>query len=146
MSGHLKNIVKKIISENQGSLTLDEIIISVKNLPEYQRTKIDSLKPTIKKVYQELKKDKEKDKDKELNTNSQTFLNKKQKKKIKSQMKEILQKRKEYLNKFKDKKEIYEIFKGNPLNKKFEPIKFIQKSNIEEIELNKVGNFFKFDL
>ena len=60
MSGHLKNIVKKIISENQGSLTLDEIIISVKNLPEYQRTKIDSLKPTIKKVYQELKKDKEK--------------------------------------------------------------------------------------
>ena len=44
------------------------------------------------------------------------------------------------------KKEIYEIFKGNPLNKKFEPIKFIQKSNIEEIELNKVGNFFKFDL
>ena len=75
MSGHLKNIVKKIISENQGSLTLDEIIISVKNLPEYQRTKIDSLKPTIKKVYQELKK--EKDKDKELNTNSQTFLNKK---------------------------------------------------------------------
>ena len=77
MSGHLKNIVKKIISENQGSLTLDEIIISVKNLPEYQRTKIDSLKPTIKKVYQELKKDKEKNKDKELNTNSQTFLNKK---------------------------------------------------------------------
>ena len=77
MSGHLKNIVKKIISENQGPLTLDELIIYVKNLPEYQRTKIDSLKPTIKKVYQELKKDKEKEKEKDLNINSQSFLNKK---------------------------------------------------------------------
>ena len=60
MSGHLKNFVKKIIKENSGSLTLDDIIILVKNSPEYQRTKIESLKPTIKKIFQEIKKEKEK--------------------------------------------------------------------------------------
>ena len=56
MSGHLKNTVKKIIKENSGPLTLEDIIILVKNLPEYQRTKIDALKPTIKKIFQKIKK------------------------------------------------------------------------------------------
>ena len=83
MSGHLKNTVKKIIKENSGPLTLDDIIILVKNLPEYQRTKIDALKPTIKKIFQEIKKEKEKDKElnaeinQEINDNSKSFLNKK---------------------------------------------------------------------
>ena len=83
MSGHLKNTVKKIIKENSGPLTLDDIIILVKNLPEYQRTKIDALKPTIKKIFQEIKKEKEKDKElnaeinQEINNNSKSFLNKK---------------------------------------------------------------------
>ena len=83
MSGHLKNTVKKIIKENSGPLTLDDIIILVKNLPEYQRTKIDALKPTIKKIFQEIKKEKEKDKklnaeiNQEINDNSKSFLNKK---------------------------------------------------------------------
>ena len=43
MSGHLKNIVKKLIKENSGPLTIDDLIILVKNLPEYQRTKIEAL-------------------------------------------------------------------------------------------------------
>ena len=83
MSGHLKNTVKKIIKENSGPLTLDDIIILVKNLPEYQRTKIEALKPTIKKIFQEIKKEKEKDKEinseinQEINNNSKSFLNKK---------------------------------------------------------------------
>ena len=62
MSGHLKNAVKKIIKENSGPLSLDEILILVKNLPEYQRTKIDALKPTVKKIFQEIKKKKKKKK------------------------------------------------------------------------------------
>ena len=87
MSGHLKNFVKKIIKENSGPLTLDDIIILVKNSPEYQRTKIESLKPTIKKIFQEIKKEKEKEKesnmennkemDEKQNNNSKSFLNKK---------------------------------------------------------------------
>ena len=85
MSGHLKNCVKKIIKENPGSLSLDDIIILVKNLPEYQRTKIDSLKPTLKKIFQEIKKEKEKEKESNIdnnqdlnnNLNSKSFLNKK---------------------------------------------------------------------
>ena len=84
MSGHLKNTVKKLIKENNGPLSLDEIIILLKNMPEYQRTKADSLKPTIKKLLQEEKKEKEKEKEKlkkenDLNsdTASQSFLNKK---------------------------------------------------------------------
>ena len=87
MSGRLKNTILKIIKENSGPLSLDEIIILVKNFPEYQRTKIEALKPTIKKIFQEIKKEKEKDKDKdkelitdnnkEINNNSKSFLNKK---------------------------------------------------------------------
>ena len=84
MSGHLKNFVKKIIKENSGPLTLDDIIILVKNSPEYQRTKIESLKPTIKKIFQEIKKEKEKEKESNFenneekqNNNSKSFLNKK---------------------------------------------------------------------
>ena len=64
MSGHLKNTVKKLIKDNNDPLSLDEIIILLKNMPEYQRTKADSLKPTIKKLLQEEKKEKEKDKEK----------------------------------------------------------------------------------
>ena len=83
MSGHLKNTVKKIIKENSGPLTLDELILLVKNLPEYQRTKIDALKPSLKKIFQEIKKEREKEKEsnsennQEINNNSKTFLNKK---------------------------------------------------------------------
>jgi ribosome biogenesis ATPase len=79
MSGHLKNAVNKIIKENPGPLSLDDLIILVKNLPEYQRTKIDALKPTLKKIFQEIKKEKEKEKEKnqEINNNSKSFLNKK---------------------------------------------------------------------
>ena len=54
-------------------------------MPEYQRTKADSLKPTVKKLLQEEKKEKEKEKEKlkkenDLNsdTASQSFLNKKE--------------------------------------------------------------------
>ena len=56
MSGHLKETVKKIIKESNSPLSLDEIIILVKNIPEYQRIKIESLKPTIKKFLKENKK------------------------------------------------------------------------------------------
>ena len=75
MSVHLKNTVKKLIKENNGPMSLDEIIIAIKNMPEYQRTKIESIKPTIKKLLQEMKKEKEKEK--EINSESQSFLNKK---------------------------------------------------------------------
>ena len=84
MSVHLKNTIKKLIKENNGPLSLDEIIILLKNMPEYQRTKIESLKPTIKKFLQETKKEKEKEKTKEkqpekdlVSETSQSFLNKK---------------------------------------------------------------------
>ena len=81
MSGHLKNTVKKIIKENSGPLSLDELILLVKNLPEYQRTKIDALKPSLKKIFQEIKKEREKEKESNLENNqeinSKTFLNKK---------------------------------------------------------------------
>ena len=82
MSVHLKNTVKKIIKENNVPISLDEIIIQLKNMPEYQRMKADSLKPTIKKLLKEMKKDKEKEKEekekeKELNSDTQSFLNKK---------------------------------------------------------------------
>ena len=84
MSVHLKNTVKKLIKENNGPLSLDEIIILLKNMPEYQRTKAESLKPTVKKLLQETKKEKqnqkekEKEKEKDLNSEtSQSFLNKK---------------------------------------------------------------------
>ena len=59
MSVHLKNTVKKIIKENNVPISLDEIIIQLKNMPEYQRMKADSLKPTIKKLLKEMKKEKE---------------------------------------------------------------------------------------
>ena len=82
MSVHLKNTIKKLIKENNGPLSLDEIIILLKNMPEYQRTKIESLKPTIKKFLQETKKEKEKTKEKQpekdlVSETSQSFLNKK---------------------------------------------------------------------
>ena len=82
MSVHLKNTIKKLIKENNGTLSLDEIIILLKNMPEYQRTKIESLKPTIKKFLQETKKEKEKLKEKQsekdlISETSQSFLNKK---------------------------------------------------------------------
>ena len=81
MSVHLKNTVKKLIKENNGPISIDEIVILLKNMPEYQRMKADSLKPTIKKLLKEMKKDKEKekekDKEKELNSDSPSFLNKK---------------------------------------------------------------------
>jgi len=82
MSVHLKNTIKKLIKENNGPLSLDEIIILLKNMPEYQRTKIESLKPTIKKFLQETKKEKEKLKEKQsekdlISETSQSFLNKK---------------------------------------------------------------------
>ena len=82
MSVHLKNTVKKIIKENNVPISLDEIIIQLKNMPEYQRMKADSLKPTIKKLLKEIKKEKEKEKEekekeKELNSDTQSFLNKK---------------------------------------------------------------------
>ena len=82
MSVHLKNTVKKIIKENNVPISLDEIIIQLKNMPEYQRMKADSLKPTIKKLLKEMKKEKEKEKEekekeKELNSDTQSFLNKK---------------------------------------------------------------------
>ena len=82
MSVHLKNTIKKLIKENNGPLSLDEIVILLKNMPEYQRTKIESLKPTIKKFLQETKKEKEKLKEKQsekdlISETSQSFLNKK---------------------------------------------------------------------
>ena len=82
MSVHLKNTVKKLIKENNGPLSLDEIIILLKNMPEYQRTKAESLKPTVKKLLQETKKEKQNqkeiEKEKDLNSEtSQSFLNKK---------------------------------------------------------------------
>ena len=78
MSVHLKNTVKKLIKENKGPLSLDEIIILVKNLPEYQRVKAESLKPTIKKLLQETKKEKQKEKELQTEINSDlSFLNKK---------------------------------------------------------------------
>ena len=60
MSVHLKNTVKKLIKENNGPLSLEEIIILLKNMPEYQRIKSESLKPTIKNLLKEEKKEKEK--------------------------------------------------------------------------------------
>ena len=82
MSVHLKNTVKKIIKENNSQISLDEIIILLKNMPEYQRMKADSLKPTVKKLLKEMKKEKEKEKEekekeKELKSDTQSFLNKK---------------------------------------------------------------------
>ena len=80
MSAHLKNTVKKLIKENNGPLSLEEIIILLKNMPEYQRIKSESLKPTIKNLLKEEKKEKEKlKKENDLNsdTASQSFLNKK---------------------------------------------------------------------
>ena len=80
MSVHLKNTVKKLIKENNGPLSLEEIIILLKNMPEYQRIKSESLKPTIKNLLKEEKKEKEKlKKENDLNsdTPSQSFLNKK---------------------------------------------------------------------
>ena len=78
MSAHLKNSVLKIIKENKRPLTLDDLIVLVKNLPEYQRTKAEALKPTLKKIFNEIKKEKEKESENNQETNSnKKLLNKK---------------------------------------------------------------------
>ena len=118
MSGHLKETVKKIIKESNSPLSLDEIIILVKNIPEYQRIKIESLKPTIKKFLKENKKkdEKEKEKKEEINSdaNSQSFLNKKR---------NLNQKNKISISSF-------------PSTNTFNPEKFLYKSTIK---LNSLG-------
>ena len=58
MSAHLKNVVLKITSEYHGSISIDELVSKIKQLPEYQRTQKEALKPTIKKIVQDLKKSK----------------------------------------------------------------------------------------
>ena len=127
MSGHLKNFVKKVIKENSGPLTLDDIIILVKNSPEYQRTKIESLKPTIKKIFQEIKKEKEKEKEKEpnyenneekQNNNSKSLLNKKR-------------------NSPMNKMSII------PLSNSFNPEKFLFKSSIKLSSLGGMTDIIK---
>ena len=118
MSGNLKETVKKIIKESNSPLSLDEIIILVKNIPEYQRIKIESLKPTIKKFLKENKKkdEKEKEKKEEINSdaNSQSFLNKKR---------NLNQKNKISISSF-------------PSTNTFNPEKFLYKSTIK---LNSLG-------
>jgi len=120
MSGHLKETVKKILKESNSPLSLDEIIILVKNIPEYQRIKIESLKPTIKKFLKENKKkdekEKEKEKKEEINSdaNSQSFLNKKR---------NLNQKNKISISSF-------------PSTNTFNPEKFLYKSTIK---LNSLG-------
>ena len=124
MSGHLKNTVKKIIKENSGPLTLEDIIILVKNLPEYQRTKIDALKPTIKKIFQEIKKEKEKEKElnsennQEFNNNSKSFLSKKR-------------------NMSSNKMSMI------PLSNSFNPEKFLYKSSIKLSSLGGMTDIVK---
>ena len=124
MSGHLKNTVKKIIKENSGPLTLEDIIILVKNLPEYQRTKIDALKPTIKKIFQEIKKEKEKEKElnsennQEINNNSKSFLSKKR-------------------NMSSNKMSMI------PLSNSFNPEKFLYKSSIKLSSLGGMTDIVK---
>ena len=75
MSSHLKNITLKILSENSNSLSIDDLINKIKQLPEYQRIKTESLKPTIKKIFTELKKNKENKEN--LTSSSQNLLSKK---------------------------------------------------------------------
>ena len=119
MSGHLKNIVLKIIKENSGPLTVDDILNLVKSMPQYQRTKLEALKPTIKKIFQEIKKEKEKEKDKEINSENNQDINDKSFNNSKS-----------LLNK-KRNLPINKMISNIPLSNSFNPEKFLYKSSIK---------------
>ena len=127
MSAHLKKTILKLINENSGTLTVDEIIILLKNLPEYQRMKTDSLKPTIKKIFKELKKEKESNSEinKNIsenlnNNNSQTFINKKRKFPMNNNLISIA-----------------------PSSNSFEPEKFLYKSSIKLSSLGGMTDIVK---
>ena len=132
MSGHLKNFVKKIIRENSGPLTLDDIIILVKNSPEYQRTKIESLKPTIKKIFQEMKKAKEKEKEKEKDTNIEN--NKEMDEKQNNNSKSFLNKKRNLP---------FNKFSMAPSSNSFNPEKFLFKSSIKLSSLGGMTDIVK---
>lgn len=129
MSGHLKNIVLKIIKENSGPLTVDDILNLVKNLPQYQRTKSEALKPTIKKIFQEIKK--EKDKDKEINSENNQDINDKSNNNSKS-----------LLNK-KRNLPISKMMSTTPLSNSFNPEKFLYKSSIKLSSLGGMTDIVK---
>ena len=128
MSAHLKKTILKLINENSGTLTVDEIIILLKNLPEYQRMKTDSLKPTIKKIFKELKKEKESNSEVNKNisenlnnnNNSQTFINKKRKFPMNNNLISIA-----------------------PSSNSFEPEKFLYKSSIKLSSLGGMTDIVK---
>ena len=133
MSGHLKNIVLKIIKENSGPLTVDDILNLVKNMPQYQRTKLEALKPTIKKIFQEIKKEKEKekDKDKEINSENNQDINDKPFNNSKS-----------LLNK-KRNLPINKMMSNIPLSNSFNPEKFLYKSSIKLSSLGGMTDIVK---
>ena len=129
MSGHLKNIVLKIIKENSGPLTVDDILNLVKNMPQYQRTKLEALKPTIKKIFQEIKKEKEKDK--EINSENNQDINDKPFNNSKS-----------LLNK-KRNLPINKMMSNIPLSNSFNPEKFLYKSSIKLSSLGGMTDIVK---
>ena len=129
MSGHLKNIVLKIIKENSGPLTVDDILNLVKNMPQYQRTKLEALKPTIKKIFQEIKKEKEKDK--EINSENNQDINDKPFNNSKS-----------LLNK-KRNLPINKMVSNIPLSNSFNPEKFLYKSSIKLSSLGGMTDIVK---
>jgi len=129
MSGHLKNIVLKIIKENSGPLTVDDILNLIKNLPQYQRTKSEALKPTIKKIFQEIKKKKEKDK--EINSENNQDINDKSMNNSKS-----------LLNK-KRNLPINKMMSNMPLSNSFNPEKFLYKSSIKLSSLGGMTDIVK---
>jgi len=129
MSGHLKNIVLKIIKENSGPLTVDDILNLIKNLPQYQRTKSEALKPTIKKIFQEIKKEKEKDK--EINSENNQDINDKSMNNSKS-----------LLNK-KRNLPINKMMSNMPLSNSFNPEKFLYKSSIKLSSLGGMTDIVK---
>ena len=135
MSGHLKNIVLKIIKENSGPLTVDDILNLVKSMPQYQRTKLEALKPTIKKIFQEIKKEKEKekdkDKDKEINSENNQDINDKPFNNSKS-----------LLNK-KRNLPINKMMSNIPLSNSFNPEKFLYKSSIKLSSLGGMTDIVK---
>ena len=129
MSGHLKNIVLKIIKENSGPLTVDEILNLVKNMPQYQRTKSEALKPTIKKIFQEIKKEREKEK--ETNSENNQDINDKS-----------LNNSKSLLNK-KRNLPINKMMSNIPLSNSFNPEKFLYKSSIKLSSLGGMTDIVK---
>ena len=129
MSGHLKNIVLKIIKENSGPLTVDDILNLVKNMPQYQRTKLEALKPTIKKIFQEIKKEKEKDK--EMNNENNQDINDKS-----------INNSKSLLNK-KRNLPINKMISNIPLSNSFNPEKFLYKSSIKLSSLGGMTDIVK---